>query len=253
MYKTVGIIGCGAIGTYLFRELENDPEIEISFLYDLDDNRIKSLNPNIGINSLEEVGFREIDLIIETAQSSVIVEYGKYLLERSNLMVFSATSLANEKLYNELVKICIKTGHVLYIPHGAIPGIDGIIDGRRTLKEVNITTIKPPASLGREDKKKTILYEGPTREACTIMPRNVNVHAVLALAGLGFDKTYSRIISDPEAKTNSHLIDVKGAGFSFRIFVESYPLQGVTGKYTPESAYSSVKKVCYGAQGITLV
>jgi len=118
---------------------------------------------------------------------------------------------------------------------------------------VKITTVKPPASFGRADREKTILYEGPTRAACMMMPRNVNVHAVVALAGLGFDQTYSKIISDPDATMNSHLIEVNGLDYSMRINVSSFPLQGVTGSYTPESAFSSVKRVCFGARGITLV
>ncbi len=94
-------------------------------------------------------------------------------------------------------KLCEKYGRRIYLPHGAILGLDGIFDGRYLWKEVTIETTKSPKSLGREDSVRTIVYEGPTREACKLYPRNVNVHAAVAIAGLGFEKTVSKIISDP--------------------------------------------------------
>ena len=91
-------------------------------------------------------------------------------------------------------------GRKIYIPHGAVLGYDGIFDGREVLEEVCITTTKKPANLGSSVTEKTVLFEGSTREACKKFPRNVNVHAGIAIAGLGFDKTRSRIVADPDVK-----------------------------------------------------
>jgi len=55
----------------------------------------------------------------------------------------------------------------------------------------------------------------------------VNVHASIALAGLGFGKTRSKIIADPTA----------GA---------------VTGAYTPESAYQTLRRICVPEVGLQL-
>jgi len=49
----------------------------------------------------------------------------------------------------------------------------------------------------------------------------VNVHAAIAMAGLGFDRTVSRIVADPAVSTNSHLVEVEGTGYRFRIEVSS--------------------------------
>ena len=124
-------------------------------------------------------------------------------------------------------------------------GLDGIFDGRSVLESVKVTTTKRPKNLGRDDKERTVLYEGPTRGACKAYPRNVNVHAGLAMAGLGLDKTQSIIVSDPDSPGNSHKIEIEAEGCRFTIDVLSKPVSGVTGAYTPVSAAASVRRVLF--------
>jgi aspartate dehydrogenase len=107
---------------------------------------------------------------------------------------------------------------------------------------VQIATTKNPKSLGRNDSKKCVVFEGSVRQAAKLMPRNVNVHAALALAGIGFDQTQSVIISDPDTKENTHLITASNADTTIEIVVRSNPIGAVTGAYTPISAYGSVKR-----------
>lgn len=84
-------------------------------------------------------------------------------------------------------------------------------------------------------------------------PRNVNVHATVALAGLGFDRTRSAIISDPAVHTNSHKILVDGEGIHFELNVSSFANGGVTGKYTPYSAVGSLRRVLDADRGFRFV
>ena len=96
-----------------------------------------------------------------------------------------------------------------------------MFDGSTIIDEVSIETIKNPKSLGRDDKEYTVVFDGTAREATGLYPRNVNVHAALSLAGIGFDRTHSRIISDPSVNTNEHVIRVKGEGIDWTIRVIS--------------------------------
>ena len=131
------------------------------------------------------------------------------------------------------------TGRKVFFPHGAIIGIDGLVDAGPTLKSVTVTTTKSPASLGLPPESYKVVYEGPAREACVKFPRNVNVHAAIALAGLGFDRTVSRIVADPAVSTNRHLVEVEGTGYQFRIEVSSEAGGKVTGAHAtkrPEHA-----------------
>lgn len=141
--------------------------------------------------------------------------------------------------------LCNTYGHTFYVPHGAILGLDGVFDGCSVLESVKITTIKKPKNLGRTDTKRTVLYEGPTRGACKAYPRNVNVHAGIAIAGLGFEKTQSVIIADPDSPGNTHKIEIEAEGCQFIIDVLSKPVSGVTGVYTPVSACSSVRRILF--------
>lgn len=253
MKKKVGIIGYGTIGKYIFEKLSKD-EVEFVFVFDrkaIADERIAG----IFIDSAEEIARKcalGLDLVIETATSQAVVELAPAILRFTDMVVFSATAFADQEFQNRINQVCATYKHNIYVPHGAILGLDGIVDGKDVLQEVSITTTKRPENLGRTDTCRTILYEGSTRNVCRMYPRNVNVHAGIALAGLGFDKTQSKIISDPESPGNTHSIEIKAAGCKFKIDVVSEPISGVTGAYTPVSAYSSIRRILF-REGLVII
>lgn len=253
MKKKVGIIGFGTIGKYVFEKL-SETQVEIAFIYDVQactDKRIAG----IFTNSADDVAKKcaqGLDLVIETATSQAVVELAQVVLEHTDMIVFSTTAFADEEFLNQIKHICHTYKHNLYVPHGAILGLDGIFDGKDVLKAVTITTTKRPENLGRTDSSRTVVYEGSTRNACKMYPRNVNVHAGVALAGLGFDKTQSNIISDPASPGNMHTIEIEAEGCNFKIEVFSKPISGVTGAYTPVSAYSSIRKILFN-DGIVII
>lgn len=253
MKKKVGIIGYGTIGKFIFDKLTGD-EVECVFVFDKQaptDPRVADLF----ISSSEELAEKcaaGLDLVIEAAVAPAVVELAPVVLKYTDMVVFSVTAFADQEFHTQIQQASATYKHNLYIPHGAVLGLDGIFDGRDVLQEVTITTTKRPKNLGRTDTCRTVLYEGPTRNACKLFPRNVNVHAGIALAGLGFDKTQSKIISDPDSPGNTHTIEIKAAGCRFKIEVLSEPISGVTGAYTPVSAYSSVRRVLF-REGIVII
>jgi len=169
-------------------------------------------------------------------------------------MPLSLTALADQGLYNDLLNIAHAYNHQLFIPHGAILGLDGIFDGKTIFDEVTIVTTKNPKSLNRCDTQRCTVFEGSAREAAKLMPRNVNVHAALALAGIGFDQTRSVLVSDPYTTANRHVITAKSADVTFEIAIESNPVGAVTGAFTPLSAYGSIKRALgIGSQNLTIV
>ena len=55
-----------------------------------------------------------------------------------------------------------------------------------------------------------MLFEGSAREGVPHFPANVNIAAVLSMAGIGFDRTRLKVVADPALKFNTHFIVIRG-------------------------------------------
>lgn len=244
--KKIAFLGGGKIGRNMMKYVQETAKAEIAFVYDpfLADVDINGVPV---VSAIEEKMFEGLDVVIECANAEVVTQFILPALKYTNFMPFSMTAFREDELRESAKAAAKEYGHTVFLPHGAILGLDGIFDGRSELTEVSIETIKNPASLGRSDTEYTVVYEGSTRKATELYPRNVNVHAAIALAGIGFDDTRSKIISDPAVSTNTHLIHLVGKGIDFTIRVSSFSEGGVTGKYTPLSACGSIDRVLGGA------
>lgn len=238
--RRVGLLGYGKIGRAMAQELSALEEAQLVFIQD---PFVTSSEFAPVFQQPDPWRYASVDLVIECATADVLKEQIDPILSNCDLMMFSVTAFSDAAFEQKALDLCQRFGTHIYLPHGAILGLDGIFDGRSLIRSVCIETTKNPASLGRTDPQRTVLYEGPTREACRLFPRNVNVHAAIALAGLGFDRTTSRIVADPDVRTNTHIITVEGDGFSFRLDVSSFSSGGVTGAYTPVSARGSLRRL----------
>jgi len=138
-------------------------------------------------------------------------------------MVMSVGAFSNEKLLEEMKNAAKKYGRKIYIPSGAVGGMDAISAVSSQITSLTLETTKPPASLGRNDKSKTVVFEGSAREACKLFPKNVNVSATLSLAGIGFERTKVRIISDPAVAANTHRIFVQSPAGGMKFEFENVP------------------------------
>lgn len=240
--KRIGFLGCGKIGKALLQHAIARGDMEISFIQD------PFFKNDVGVDcpvikEQDKELYRSSDLIIECSSVDVLKENYEIILQDSDLLMFSVTAFSDSEFTKKAIMLEQKTEHRIYIPHGAILGLDGIFDGRHVWEKVVITTIKNPKSLGREDTERTVIYEGPTRQICSLYPRNVNVHAAIALAGIGFDHTKSVIISDPDVDTNSHHILLQGKEINISLDISSLANGAVTGAYTPYSACGSFDRI----------
>jgi len=249
----IGLLGCGAIGGFLARHIISEgaaSSMELSYAFDVDEKRLQDIPAACRVTEQSGLFERSADLVVEGANADLLKQVALRIIERSDMLLFSITALADEAFRSALEQAAVKSGRKVYLPHGAMIGIDGLVDAGPTLKSVTVTTTKSPASLGLPPDKYAVVYEGPVREACARFPRNVNVHAAIALAGLGFDRTVSRIVADPAVSTNSHLVEVEGEGYQFRIDVSSQAGGKVTGAYTPQSALGTLKRICRSGGGL---
>jgi aspartate dehydrogenase len=250
----IGLLGCGSIGGFLARHILSKgivDSMELGYVFDKDEKRMQDLPATCRVTGLSDLlAARPAGLVVEAAHADLLKEVALRIVERSDLLMFSLTALADEAFRAALEQTAIGAGRKIFLPHGAMIGIDGLADAGPTLTSVTVTTTKSPASLGLPPEKYAVVYEGPVREACAKFPRNVNVHAAIALAGLGFDRTISRIVADPAVSTNSHMVEVQGTGYRFRIDVSSEAGGKVTGAYTPQSALGTLQRICRTGGGM---
>jgi aspartate dehydrogenase len=252
--KTIGLLGCGVIGSRVGHAAEALGFGSVAFVYARRSDQAAAAFPRARyVERAEDVALEAADLVVEAATSEVMAKVVLDVLARRDMVAFSLTALADDELRAAVSRRCREAETRLYVPHGGILGLDGIADGRSELEEVTITTTKAPKSLGNGDPSRVgVLYDGPTRGACAEFPRNVNVHACLALCGLGFDRTRSVIIGDPHAQTMGHVIEVKGKGLQWRIEIASPAVGAVTGAYTPVSAVNTVRRILSQSYDIVL-
>ncbi len=243
--KKIGFLGCGKIGQAILAHVKEQRYAEVAFIAD----PVAVIPGEPVVRFCEEALLEGVDLVIECATADVLKEKIDMILRHSDLLMFSVTAFSDAVFSEKAEQFCEEYGRRIFIPHGAILGLDGIFDGRKVWNEVKIITTKSPKSLGRTDTETSVVYDGPTREACRYYPRNVNVHAAIALAGIGFDRTHSVIISDPAVSTNAHTIVLKGDGIEISMDISSFAAGAVTGAYTPHSACGSVDRILGGMTG----
>lgn len=237
--KKVGLLGCGKIGRAIMKHVQETGH-QISFVQDpffkepVDFPVITAPDPKV---------YAGIDLVVECATATALKESFEAIIAVSDMLIFSVTAFSDAAFQQRAVAAAKASGHHIYFPHGAILGLDGIADAAPIMTSASIETTKSPKSLGLDLTERTVVFDGCTRDACGAFPRNVNVHAAVALAGIGFDRTKSKIIADPAVTTNSHIIRIEGEGIHFTIEVSSFTTGGVTGVYTPLSACGSIDRL----------
>ncbi len=243
--KKIAFLGGGKIGQAMAAHALQRGDARVAYIYD----PFQKADAVLGIPVVRELGadsFKGLDLVVECATADVLKANVVNALKDADFLPFSMTAFRDDALLAAAKERARASGHTLYLPHGAILGLDGVFDGRAAIDEVSVETIKNPASFGRSDAEYTVVFEGTAREAAALYPRNVNVHAAIALAGIGFDRTKSRIVSDPSVDTNEHIVRVKGEGIDWTIHVTAFAAGAVSGKYVPYSACGSLDRALGG-------
>lgn len=254
--KNIGLAGFGFIGSFLYERLKDNKEVSVNAVWEPISEKTKFLDSQIVCNDLEDLGSRSLDLIIEVAHADVVKALLPIIKSGADLMIASMTCLSDPDFRNRVEREAVQNGRKIFLPHGAVLGLDGLRDGRSLLDTVSITTTKHPQSLGitnSQIRKPEVLFKGSTLDACSKFPRNVNVHAAIALAGLGFEATRSVIIADPNTKIMHHRIEVHGRGLNWNLEIESFSAGEVTGSYTPESLYQSLLTIISEDNGFCIV
>jgi aspartate dehydrogenase len=242
----VGIIGCGNIGTEIALFIDKETDFELKYLCDINIGHAQELKEKIGngqkVTSIGDL-ITNSELIIEAAGKDAVKdilntldldEQGKKLLIMSTGGV-----IENSDSFNK-IKNC-----EIYLPSGAIAGLDAIKAVSGKIESLTLTTTKPVKGLKDapyitknninldELKNKKIIFEGDLKEAVEGFPKNINVAATLFLASK-FNNIKIKIIADPETKTNIHEILCKGDFGEILLKTDNLPSEN------PKTSYLAV-------------
>jgi len=227
------VIGCGNVARVLKEKL-NDKEV---VFYDRNVDKCKKLCEDCWYENPMEMFRSGCDLIIEAASPQAVKEMGEEALKNSNLMVLSVGALLDEDLLKRLKRVSEATGHKLYIPSGAIAGVDAIKALSEVgIDEITITVRKNPRALGVDVNEEKVMFEGPAEEAVKLFPFNVNVVATLRLAS--GSPVMVKVIADPKVNKNIHQIEVKSKASNLYIRVENIP-----SPYNPKTSYLAILSI----------
>lgn len=223
----LGIIGCGAIGTDVAIYADTMKEIEKIYLFDIDKKAEEKLVKKIHKAKCKLVKdfLNDVDVVFEAASQKAVTDYAEIVLVAGkDLILMSVGGLFDDKFRDKLENIAKKNHCKIYVPSGAICGIDGILSASvDKIDEVTLVTTKSPKSLGKNFDRRTVVFRGSARNAVKEYPKNINVAASLSLAGIGFDKTRVEIVADPVATRNSHKILAHGGFGRLRAEIENMP------------------------------
>ena len=253
----VGVVGLGAIGRQVCRALDAGiPGLALTGAIARDRERaerfLKTLTsppPFLDLDALIEAS----DLVVEASTQAHLQEIAPKALDAGrDLVVLSCGGLLGRQ---DWVDLAAKNRCRILVPSAAIAGLDGVKGARvGAITSVTMETRKPPAGLAGApwivEKKidldaiteETLVFEGPATEACKAFPANVNVLAALSLAGIGPDKTRTRIYAVPGQTMNLHRVMVQGEFGRLSIEIENVPSENPrTGKLSYLSTIALLK------------
>ena len=239
----VGIIGGGTIARLFLEHIQRgdlgDAQV-VAIVGRNDRSRGKPLAAEFEVpfvTDLVALVAQSPDVVVEAASHQAVQEYAETLLGRGiATIVLSGGALADDALRERIERAAERGGATLYVPSGGIGGLDALkaacIAG---VDEVVIAVTKPPAAWKgipyveglaidlatlREPR---VLFDGSAREGVPLFPANVNIAAVLSLAGIGFDRTRLKVVADPALVYNTHYIDIRGKSGNISIKLENVP------------------------------
>lgn len=257
----LAIVGFGAIGQELARQLQAVPALPPSQIvvraHAIDDARkaASRLAPRALVAAELGVALpQRPDLVVECAGHDALASHVVPALAVGIPCVVASVGALHDEALRARLEDAARRGRTrARLVAGAIGGIDALAAARAGgLDEVVYVGRKPPrgwrgspaedACALDELREPRVVFAGSAGEAARLFPKNANVAATVALAGLGLERTRVELIADPAVERNTHRVRAAGAFGRFDIELENRPLPG-NPRTSALTVYSLVRAV----------
>lgn len=232
----LALIGCGKLSEVIARAVKDGilPEYELVGAFSRDESVTNSFTKKFGgiaCKSIDALIALKADYTVEAARVEAVKEYSeKVISSGSNLIVLSIGAFADIDFYKKIEEIACKNNKKVYLPSGAIGGLD-VIRTAALMGEVSssINVKKPPRALLNTALYKDelqnlqgeeLLFSGKASDAIKLLPTHVNVAIALSLASNGPDDTHIEISAMDNAVGDKFTINVKGEGIKIKVQID---------------------------------
>lgn len=254
----IALIGFGAIGQALTDRLRTLEDAKLAILLRPGSASRSLVAPSdTVVHDLQGLLAFAPDVVVECAGHEALVLYGKGVLDAGHLLVVASVgALADDGLAGRLHSAAMRGGGRMQIVAGAIAGLDALSSiPKEMIEAVRYRGAKAPAAWAGTAAERSVdlrsvvspqrFFEGSAREAARLFPKNANVVAATALAGIGFERTTAELWVDPDAEGNVHRFSAHGRFGSLDMEISARPLSGnaKSSSLTPESLFRAVRNL----------
>ncbi|MCW5772028.1 MAG: DUF108 domain-containing protein, partial [Rhodospirillaceae bacterium] len=239
----------------------DEPGLSVAFVWNRSPGKIAGVPLGLILRDLDEAPAKRADIIVEVAHPEVTRAHGAAFVSAADYLITSVTALADDALRGRLIETALKAKHRLFVPHGALVGLDTLVEQRHRLAEVTITFRKHPNNLdfaasGIDPaivQGETVLYDGPARRIANLFPRNINTMVTCALATVGLDRCRAVLIADPALDKAYAEVEAIGHDGSRIATYNEQPATGVSGKDMLASIVGSVRAAAGKPPGLAFI
>lgn len=251
----IAVIGNGAMTAYVTQHAGHDYSVDALVLRP---ERVREYSgPHSAISSIKDLS-DDVRLVVDCAGHEALRTFGPEILRSGrDLVTVSIGALADDALYTALYTAARAGNSTLHLCSGAIGSLDCLNAATSgSVKSVTYIGRKPPKGwigspaenaldLNAMTDKAATHFTGTARAAALSYPKNANVAAAVALAGVGMDDTQVKLIADPTITANIHEVHASGdfGQFTFQINGETLPDNPRTSALAAMSVVSKIRSL----------
>jgi aspartate dehydrogenase len=234
--QRLGLIGYGAIGQQIVSRMRDEGRLDELVAILVRPTAIIEDTSLPFCSSLDEFLKLRPEMVMEAAGHQAVTEMGPALLKAGvDFAISSIGALAHDECFAAMA-VASRNGGRLLLTAGAMAGFDGLVAASIAgIDAVCYTSAKPPkAWLGTPAEQaidldhtedEIVFFDGSARNAAVNYPKNANISAAVAFAGIGLERTRVKLVSSRLLEHPKGIVEASGefGTFRFEVFAYAFP------------------------------